>query len=144
MATIDQSVFKAMEWRCIGPHRGGRTVAAVGDPDGPMTFYFGACNGGVWKTDDGGTYWENISDGFLGSAHTARTVGGIHMAFDRPVQAPDTADGTTAPAVAAPLAPGFAANGGLAQMLTLRLLAPANCQGRRDIRACSHYVGRRR
>ena len=63
MATIDQGVFKAMEWRCIGPHRGGRTVAAVGDPDDPMTFYFGACNGGVWKTDDGGAYWENISDG---------------------------------------------------------------------------------
>ena len=76
MATIDQSVFKAMEWRCIGPHRGGRSVAAVGDPDDPMTFYFGACNGGVWKTDDGGTYWENISDGFFETS----AVGAIAVA----------------------------------------------------------------
>ena len=80
MATIDQSVFKAMEWRCIGPHRGGRSVAAVGDPDDPMTFYFGACNGGVWKTDDGGTYWENISDGFFETS----AVGAIAVADSDP------------------------------------------------------------
>ena len=80
MATIDQSVFRAMEWRCIGPHRGGRTVAAVGDPDDPMTFYFGACNGGVWKTDDGGAYWENISDGFFETS----AVGAIAVADSDP------------------------------------------------------------
>ena len=80
MATIDQGVFKAMEWRCIGPHRGGRSVAAVGDPDDPMTFYFGACNGGVWKTDDGGTYWENISDGFFKTS----AVGAIAVADSDP------------------------------------------------------------
>ena len=80
MATIDQSVFKAMEWRCIGPHRGGRSVAAAGDPDDPMTFYFGACNGGVWKTDDGGAYWENISDGFFETS----AVGAIAVADSDP------------------------------------------------------------
>ena len=80
MATIDQSVFKAMEWRCIGPHRGGRSVAAAGDPHDPMTFYFGACNGGVWKTDDGGAYWENISDGFFQSS----AVGAIAVADSDP------------------------------------------------------------
>ena len=55
----------AMRWRCIGPPRGGRVVAVAGDPEDPAVFYFGACAGGVWKTTDGGTYWENVSDGFF-------------------------------------------------------------------------------
>ena len=46
-----------LHWRCIGPQRGGRVVAVSGDYSDPMTFYFGACAGGVWKTTDGGTYW---------------------------------------------------------------------------------------
>ena len=54
----------SLEWRCIGPYRGGRAVAVAGDPSSPMVFYFG-CAGGVWKTNDGGTYWENVSDGFF-------------------------------------------------------------------------------
>jgi photosystem II stability/assembly factor-like uncharacterized protein len=57
-----------MEWRNIGPHRGGRVVAVAGDPRQPTTFYFGACAGGVWKTTDGGTYWRNVSDGFFNTA----------------------------------------------------------------------------
>ena len=58
----------ALRWRCIGPARGGRVVAVAGDPVDPMTFYFGACAGGVWKTTDGGTYWRCVTDGYLGSA----------------------------------------------------------------------------
>ena len=54
----------SLEWRSIGPHRGGRVVAVAGDVSNPMVFYFG-CAGGVWKTNDGGTYWENVSDGFF-------------------------------------------------------------------------------
>ena len=46
-----------LEWRCLGPHRGGRVVAVAGHPTDPMTFYFGACAGGVWKTTDGGLNW---------------------------------------------------------------------------------------
>ena len=42
------------KWRCIGPPRGGRVVAVAGDPVDPLVFYFGACAGGVWKTEDGG------------------------------------------------------------------------------------------
>jgi photosystem II stability/assembly factor-like uncharacterized protein len=57
-----------LEWRCIGPYRGGRVVAVAGDPVDAAVFYFGACAGGVWKTTDGGTYWENISDGFFQTA----------------------------------------------------------------------------
>ncbi|MBI4641944.1 MAG: glycosyl hydrolase [Candidatus Tectomicrobia bacterium] len=66
--TVDSALLKSLEWRSIGPHRGGRVVAVTGDPSDPMVFYFGACAGGVWKTTDGGTYWENVSDGFFKTA----------------------------------------------------------------------------
>ena len=65
-----------VRWRSIGPFRGGRVVAVAGDPVDAMTFYFGACGGGVWKTTDGGTYWENISDDFFSTA----AVGAIAVA----------------------------------------------------------------
>ncbi|MCY4147109.1 MAG: glycosyl hydrolase [Chloroflexi bacterium] len=52
-------------WRCIGPFRGGRVVTVAGHPSEIGTFYFGACAGGVWKTDDAGQYWQNISDGYF-------------------------------------------------------------------------------
>ena len=58
----------ALKWRCIGPSRGGRVVAVSGDPHDRMTFYFGACAGGIWKTVDGGVFWRCVSDGFMGSA----------------------------------------------------------------------------
>jgi len=69
-----------LKWRCIGPPRGGRVVAVSGDPVDPMTFYFGACAGGIWKTTDGGTYWECVSDGFLRSA----SVGALAVAPSDP------------------------------------------------------------
>jgi photosystem II stability/assembly factor-like uncharacterized protein len=51
-----------MEFRTIGPHRGGRSCAVAGLRHQPNTFYFGATGGGVWKTTDGGSNWEVISD----------------------------------------------------------------------------------
>ena len=66
----------ALHWRCIGPPRGGRVVAVAGDYQNAMTFYFGACAGGIWKTSDGGTYWECVSDGYLTSA----TIGALAVA----------------------------------------------------------------
>ncbi|MCX7624371.1 MAG: glycosyl hydrolase [Thermomicrobium sp.] len=70
----------ALRFRCIGPHRGGRVVAVIGHPDDPMVFYFGACAGGVWKTEDGGTTWWNVSDGYFGTA----AVGAIAIAPSDP------------------------------------------------------------
>ena len=61
---VRELIPNALEWRCVGPFRGGRVVAVAGDVSNPMVFYFG-CAGGVWKTNDGGTYWENVSDGFF-------------------------------------------------------------------------------
>ena len=51
-----------MEFRCIGPYRGGRSIAVAGVRHDPLTFYFGGTGGGVWKTTDGGSNWENVSD----------------------------------------------------------------------------------
>ena len=77
---IDGAVLGALRWRCIGPPRGGRVVAVAGDPTDPAVFYFGACAGGVWKTYDAGTYWENVSDGFFKTA----SVGAIAVAQSDP------------------------------------------------------------
>ena len=63
-ARVAELLPNALEWRCIGPFRGGRAVAVAGDVSNPMVFYFG-CAGGVWKTTDGGLYWENVSDGYF-------------------------------------------------------------------------------
>ena len=65
---VASNLLNALRWRNIGPPRGGRTVAVAGDPVDSTTFYFGACAGGIWKTTDAGTYWQNISDGFLKTA----------------------------------------------------------------------------
>ncbi len=60
--TYDAKYYNSMQWRCIGPHRGGRTVGAVGVPSQPNVFYIGVNNGGVWKTNDFGRTWKPIFD----------------------------------------------------------------------------------
>lgn len=73
--TVDESIYDALEYRLIGPFRGGRSAAVTGVPDQPNLFYFGATGGGVWKTLNGGRTWENISDGYFGGS-----VGSISVA----------------------------------------------------------------
>ncbi|MBX5446102.1 glycosyl hydrolase [Sphaerobacter sp.] len=63
-----QELLGATRWRLAGPYRGGRVVAVAADPVDPLTFYFGACAGGVWKSTDAGATWRNISDGFFKTA----------------------------------------------------------------------------
>src|SRR5436305_15326344 len=53
----------AMQWRGIGPFRGGRTVAATGVPGQPNLFYIGVNNGGVWRSTDYGRTWTPLFDG---------------------------------------------------------------------------------
>ena len=59
------SIFKAVKWRSIGPFRGGRAVAASGVVGDPKTYYMGTTGGGLWKTEDMGITWRNISDGYF-------------------------------------------------------------------------------
>jgi len=66
--SVDPKYLTKLHYRCIGPTRGGRVVAVAADPQKQSVFYFGSCAGGVWKSDDAGQYWENISDGFFTSA----------------------------------------------------------------------------
>ncbi|RMA65902.1 WD40/YVTN/BNR-like repeat-containing protein [Ulvibacter antarcticus] len=77
--TYDEKYYDAMEYRLIGPFRGGRSAAVTGVPGKPNLFYFGATGGGVWETKDGGRHWNNISDGFFGGS-----IGAIEVAEDDP------------------------------------------------------------
>jgi len=69
-----EELFKAMEYRNIGPFRGGRSAASTGVPGNKFLAYFGATGGGVWKTKNGGQTWNNISDGYFGGSIGAVTV----------------------------------------------------------------------
>jgi len=77
---VARGVVDGLAWRSIGPYRGGRVVAVAGDPVDPAVFYFGACAGGVWTTDDGGTYWRNVTDGQVRTA----AVGAVAVAPSDP------------------------------------------------------------
>ncbi|WP_192823097.1 glycosyl hydrolase [Rufibacter sp. LB8] len=67
-------LYNGLTWRSIGPYRGGRSAAVAGVPGKPNLYYFGATGGGVWRTKDGGSSWENISDKFFGGSIGAVTV----------------------------------------------------------------------
>ncbi|MFN7100139.1 MAG: WD40/YVTN/BNR-like repeat-containing protein, partial [Flavobacterium sp.] len=75
-AIATDSVFNALKWRNIGPFRAGRSLAVAGHGSQPLTYYFGATGGGVWKTIDGGNEWFPISD----SVFKSSSVGAITVA----------------------------------------------------------------
>lgn len=60
--TVPQTLYNGMRWRQVGPFRGGRAEAATGISGDPLTYYFGAVAGGVWKTVNGGATWTPITD----------------------------------------------------------------------------------
>jgi photosystem II stability/assembly factor-like uncharacterized protein len=71
---VDTKLVEKAEFRSIGPFRGGRSAAVSGVIDSPNTFYFGAAGGGVWRTEDNGGNWKNITDGFFGGSVGAVAV----------------------------------------------------------------------
>ncbi|EAR16495.1 WD40/YVTN/BNR-like repeat-containing protein [Robiginitalea biformata] len=77
--TFPESLYSSMEYRLVGPFRGGRSAAVTGVPGKPNLFYFGATGGGVWRTQDGGRTWENISDGYFGGS-----IGAVEIAASDP------------------------------------------------------------
>ena len=72
--SFSNNLYDGLEWRSIGPFRGGRSSAVTGVSGQPNLFYFGATGGGVWKTNDAGNSWENLSDGYFGGSVGAVAV----------------------------------------------------------------------
>ncbi len=73
---FDEKLWNGMQWREVGPYRGGRAIAIDGVPGEPNTYYFGAVAGGVWKTTDGGSNWKPIFD----KQHSTASIGAIAVA----------------------------------------------------------------
>jgi len=76
----EQAYFTGLEWRNIGPNRGGRSIAAAGSLKRPNEYYFATAGGGLWKTTDGGTKWKPVTDGQLDTA----AVGGVAVCEANP------------------------------------------------------------
>ena len=79
LAGVPDSLLGNLHWRSIGPFRGGRVLAVAGAPDDRRRFYFGAVNGGVWRTDDAGRTWQPIFD-----AAQVGSIGAIAVAPSAP------------------------------------------------------------
>ncbi|MFN8059335.1 MAG: hypothetical protein U0Q12_09220 [Vicinamibacterales bacterium] len=77
----DAAFFASLKWRNIGPNRGGRSITAAGSASRPLEYYFGATGGGVWKTTDGGTTWNPVSDAAF---TTSSSVGALAVAESNP------------------------------------------------------------
>ncbi|NIR44866.1 MAG: glycosyl hydrolase [Gemmatimonadetes bacterium] len=75
----DTAVYSAMEYRMVGPYRGGRSTAVTGIAEKPFTYFMGSTGGGVWKTTNAGESWENVTDGFFGGS-----IGAIDVANSDP------------------------------------------------------------
>ncbi len=79
-ATMAPDFYKGLEWRNIGPNRGGRSLGCAGSPGRPNEYYFGATGGGLWKTTDGGNEWKPVTDGQV----TSSSVGAVAVAETNP------------------------------------------------------------
>jgi len=74
VSKFSEEYYKSIQWRNIGPFKGGRSAAVTGVPNKANLYYFGSTGGGVWKTTDAGNTWSTISDGFFGGSVGAIAV----------------------------------------------------------------------
>src|SRR5688500_948852 len=72
--TVNPSLYSGLSYRSLGFSRGGRSTAVSGVRNQPLVYYMGSTGGGVWKTNDAGLSWNNVSDGFFGGGIGAITV----------------------------------------------------------------------
>ena len=77
---VDARMFEGLRLRMVGPFRGGRATAVTGVAGQPHLFYMGTTGGGVWKSDDAGTHWTSISDGWFDNGN----IGAIDVADSDP------------------------------------------------------------
>lgn len=71
---FNESLYNSIEWRLVGPFRGGRAGTVTGVKSNDLLYYMGTAGGGVWKTEDAGSTWQCISDGFFGGSIGAIAV----------------------------------------------------------------------
>jgi photosystem II stability/assembly factor-like uncharacterized protein len=79
-AVVDPKLYQDLRWRSVGPHRGGRSTAAVGVRTQPNVFYMGATGGGVWKTENYGITWLPVTDGQIATG----SIGAIDVSDSNP------------------------------------------------------------
>ena len=77
---VSEQFYEKLEWRNIGPNRGGRSLGCSGSPGRPFEYYFGATGVGLWKTTDGGQEWFPVTDGQV----TSSSVGAVGVAETNP------------------------------------------------------------
>jgi photosystem II stability/assembly factor-like uncharacterized protein len=76
---VPETLYNGLQWRNVGPFRGGRVVAVAGVPQDANTYYFGSVNGGIWKTTDAGVVWKPVSD-----AMPVGAIGALAVAQSEP------------------------------------------------------------
>src|SRR5579864_2493403 len=83
-SSATQKLMSKLQWRSIGPFIGGRVVAIAGVPSQPNVFYMGGVQGGVWRSGNYGTSWENLTDGKAGFGMNAYSIGALAVAPSNP------------------------------------------------------------
>ena len=143
-ATVDTTRYertapelRGLRWRLVGPFRGGRAVAVTGDPRNPRVFYFGAVDGGVWKSTNAGQSWANITDG----KSNISSVGAIAVAGSDPnvvyVGGGESDFARTIRTAMASIAPPMAAAPGRTSDSTTRATSRASLSIRETRRSCT-------
>lgn len=78
--TYEPTALAALQYRVVGPNRGGRSLCSAGSPSRPLEYFFGAVGGGLWKTSDGGLNWKPVTDGQIKSS----SIGSCAVAESNP------------------------------------------------------------